>query len=337
LKHSSIVAGVASIAGSGITKPIFVSPAENGRQSRVAASSWPREEIKEMDANEFHRSRRFVSTPYGNIAYVERGSGPVALFVHGYPLNGYQWREIIPKLADVRRCIALDMMAAGSTTISSDQEVSYTAQASMIESFLDALGIRQVDLVGNDSGAAVSQILAANAPGRIRSLMLSNCEVHDCWPPPILEPMIAAANAGTYKVRLRRLLGDLTECRNVFSVVFEHTDRIADETFRTYFEPLVTSEESGRNMERFLTSINAQQTLAIEPKLKQLQVPTLILWGTGDVIFPVKWAHWLKETIPGAREMVELPGAKLWFPEEYAQLVSEKLRAHWTAQRAATI
>jgi len=64
-----------------------------------------------MDAAEYHKRRRFANTPFGEIAYVERGSGPVTLFVHGYPLNGYQWRGIIERLSDVRRCIAVDLRA----------------------------------------------------------------------------------------------------------------------------------------------------------------------------------------------------------------------------------
>ena len=55
----------------------------------------------------------------------------------------------------------------------------------------------------------------------------------------------------------------------------------------------------------------------------------MIMWGTGDTFFPLKSAYWLKATIPGAREVIELPGAKVWFPEEYPEFVSEKLREHW--------
>jgi alpha/beta hydrolase fold len=78
-----------------------------------------------MDASEYHRRRRFARTPFGDIAFVERGSGPVAVFLHGYPLNGYQWRNIIERLSDARRCIALDLMGAGYTRTALDQAVSY--------------------------------------------------------------------------------------------------------------------------------------------------------------------------------------------------------------------
>jgi pimeloyl-ACP methyl ester carboxylesterase len=99
---------------------------------------------------------------------------------------------------------------------------------------------------------------------------------------------------------------------------------------RTYYEPFVTSDLSGQNLERFITSIDARHTVEIEVLLRELHVPTLIMWGTGDAIFPLKWAYWLKAAIRGAHEVIELPGVKVWFPEEYPEFVSEKLRAHWT-------
>ena len=46
-----------------------------------------------MKAAEFHQARKFADTTFGRIAYVEKGSGPVALFVHGFPLNGFAWRS----------------------------------------------------------------------------------------------------------------------------------------------------------------------------------------------------------------------------------------------------
>jgi hypothetical protein len=55
------------------------------------------------------------------------------------------------------------------------------------------------------------------------------------------------------------------------------------------------------------------QTVRIENKLKVLLVPTLVVWGTGDIFFPVKWSQWLVETIPGAKKSVELQNARMLF------------------------
>ena len=78
-----------------------------------------------------------------------------------------------------------------------------------------------------------------------------------------------------------------------------------------------------------LTSLHARDLLAIEPALARLQVPTLIVWGTGDTAFRLKWAYWLRDTIPGATDVVEIDGARLFFPDERAAELTAALRRHW--------
>src|ERR1700693_5228107 len=104
---------------------------------------------------------RSIETPSGRISYAEAGSGPVALFVHGVVLNKHLWRHQLSGLSDIRRCIAVDLLAHGDTEIEPNHDVSVTANAKMLREVLDALRIDQVDLVGNDSGGGVAQIFAA--------------------------------------------------------------------------------------------------------------------------------------------------------------------------------
>src|SRR6201984_1281721 len=104
-----------------------------------------------MGENKPLPARRSVQTPSGRISYTEQGTGPTALFVHGVLLNGYLWRHQLAGLPDLRRCIAVDLLAHGATEIAPDQDVSVTANAKMLKEVLDALKIAQVDLVGHDS------------------------------------------------------------------------------------------------------------------------------------------------------------------------------------------
>lgn len=62
-----------------------------------------------------------------------------------------------------------------------------------------------------------------------------------------------------------------------------------------------------------------------------MRAPTLIVWGTADVFFDVKWAYWLRDTIPGATEVIEVPGAKLFFPEEQPAMLAERILEHRAA------
>lgn len=105
-----------------------------------------------MDAAAFHAARRFAETGFGRIAYVERGAGDAALFLHGFPLNGFQWRGALDRLSTHRRCIAPDFLAMGYTEVAEGQSVAPDAQAGMLVALLDTLSIPAVDLVANDSG-----------------------------------------------------------------------------------------------------------------------------------------------------------------------------------------
>ncbi|HEX8660819.1 MAG TPA: alpha/beta hydrolase, partial [Brevundimonas sp.] len=59
--------------------------------------------------DQFHAARQFVDLPGGRVAFVELGSGPAAIFLHGYPLNGFQWRGAMARLSPHRRCVAPDL------------------------------------------------------------------------------------------------------------------------------------------------------------------------------------------------------------------------------------
>lgn len=281
-------------------------------------------------------SKRSMQTRSGRIAYVEKGTGPAALFVHGVLLNGHLWRNQLDELSDLRRCIALDLLAHGDTESDREQDVSATANAQMIGEFLDALGIDQADLVGNDSGGGIAQIFAALNPGRVRSLTLTDCDAHDNWPPDAFKPFLEMVAAGGLRGALEAMLADKSVYRSAGALgpAYEHPDRVTDATIETYLRPFLRTEGRMRDLERFLLAFDCRHTLAVERPLGTLRAPTLIVWGTDDVYFDVRWSHWLADTIPGTKRRVELEGARLFFPEERPQELNRELRAHWAAEGA---
>jgi pimeloyl-ACP methyl ester carboxylesterase len=272
-------------------------------------------------------------TASGRISYVEKGKGPVALFVHGVLLNSHLWRHQLAHLFDTRRCIALDLLAHGDTEIKPDQDVSVTANARMLEQFLDALSIPQADIVGNDSGGGIAQIFAALHPERVRSLTLTNCDAHDNWPPEAFKPFLSMAAAGGLRGALEGMLADKGVYRSpqALGLAYERPDLLSDESIETYLRPLVRTEQRTRDFQRFLAAFDNTHTVSIESRLKTLKAPTLIVWGTDDIYFDVKWSRWLAETIPGTRKRVELKGARIFFPEERWEELNRELRTHWQA------
>ena len=280
---------------------------------------------------------RHAATALGDVAYTERGRGPTALFVHGVFLNGHLWRDVVDRVADVRRCLAVDLLGHGATRTPPEADVSFTGQAEMLEAFCARLGLDQVDLVANDSGTAVAQIFAARHPGRIRTLTLTNGDVHTNFPPEAVKPLIDATAQGLLPSIGQRMLEDVENARAQFAVGYEHPERIGEETLRIYLEPLFATPEATRHLERFILALDCRHTVEVEPALRRLAAPTLVVWGTGDVFFDVRWAYWLRDTIPGTRAVIELDGAKLFFPEERPAELAAALREHWQAAEGVAV
>ena len=290
-----------------------------------------------MDIATFHASRRFADVKSGRIAYFDRGTGTGGA-VH--PRCADQRLSLAPchRSRKVhRRCIAIDLMGLGYTEISPTQDVSFTAQAQMIAEVLDALGIDKIDLVGNDSGGAIAQIFAAHHPHRLTSLVLTNCDVHDGWPPPQVLPLMEHSRKGTLAPIFQPTLDrpDLAReryARGESAPLFRSyadTSVLTDDVIRLYLQPLLSSPQRIDAFQRYWLGFDNAQTLAIHAALKTLQVPTLIVWGLKDIFFDKKWAYWLKDTIPGAKRVVEVEDGRLFFPEDRPETLTVPMLEFW--------
>jgi pimeloyl-ACP methyl ester carboxylesterase len=274
---------------------------------------------------------QFVDTPSGRIAYAERGEGPVALFVHGVLVNNHIWRHQLAALSDIRRCIAVDLLGHGHTEAAAGQDVSSAAQAAMLAELLDALGVETVDLVGNDGGGAVAQLFAVAHPERVRSLVLTNCDAHDNWPPKAFQGFVDMCAAGGLPDTLAAMAQDKAIYRSAGALgpCYEDASQVGDDTIDAYLQPYLANPERLQDLARFVAAFDNRQTTAIEGQLRALETPTLVVWGDDDVYFDRKWGRWLKDTIPGTRRLVELKGARLFFPEERPEQFNREVRAHW--------
>lgn len=288
-----------------------------------------------LDAVGFRTARRYVSTRQGSIAYVERGSGPAALFLHGFPLNGYQWRGALERLSPYRRCVAPDFLGLGYTEVAAGQSVSPDAQVEMLVAVLDALSIRDVDLLANDSGGAVAQLLVTRHPERVRTMLLTNCDVENDSPPPSVVPVIKLARAGRFADEwLAPWVADKVLARSdkgIGGMTFTYPERLDDAAIDMYLGPLVSSPQRKALTNAYAVALAPNPLAGVEAGLRRCRVPTRILWGTGDTIFAQASADYLDRTLPNSRGVRRVPGAKLFWPEEFPDLIAEEARALWSA------
>lgn len=281
--------------------------------------------------------RRYVETPLGRIAYLDRGRGPAALFVHGVFFNGDLWNGVVDGVAGVRRCLCPDLHAHGWTEEPADADLSFAGQAEMLAAFLDAVGVDQADVVGNDSGGGIAQILAARHPERVRTLTLTNCDTHDGWPPEAFRPAIELITGPGGTDALANLASDPATARGAFAMGLEDPDKLTDELVARCFGQLVASPERAEAVVRFFRAFDCADTVAVEPQLRQLEAPALIVWGGADTFFDRKWAYWLRDTLGNVTRLVEIPRGRLFLPLDRPDELAAELLRHWDALPAAAV
>jgi len=286
---------------------------------------------------DFRSRQRTIRLGDDQIAYVDEGEGPVALFIHGWPLNGFHWRGSVPALAKIRRCLVPDLMGLGYSDVPADRDLSPTAQAGMLWRLADALGAGSLDLVANDSGVAIAQLMAVQAPDRVASMLLTNGDVHEDSPPKALEPALQAAARGELADMIRAHIetpGFAASPQGLGGICYENPAALTPESIEIYFKPLLASPTREAQFQRYGVAFKPNPLPAIEPQLRKLRAPVRMVWGDADIHFGLHLAEWLDRSLPGSRGIRRVPGAKLFFPEEQPDLIVAEARALWSERRA---
>ncbi len=287
---------------------------------------------------EWDAARRWAATRFGRIAYVERGAGQGALFLHGFPLSSYQWRDAVARLAAHRRCVAPDFLGLGHTEVAAGQSVAPDAQVEMLVALLDRLEMPSVDVVASDSGGAVAQLLAVRHPARVRTLLLANCDAEIDSPPPALLPVIELARAGKFADEwLAPWLADRRLARSpegIGGMCYADPAHPTDDAIASYFEPVLRSPERKAFLHAYAVALDPNPLAGIAPALARCTVPARVVWGTADAIFSKESPGYLARTFGNSRGVRSLEGRKLFWPEELPDVVAEEARLLWGVDQA---
>lgn len=279
------------------------------------------------------KGMRTCTLRQGEIAYLDEGCGPPALFIHGWPLSGHHWRPMIDAVKSVRRCLAPDLMGLGWTRVAADQSLSPVAQTDMLIDFLDALALATVDVVANDSGTCIAQLLAVAAPHRVRSLLLTNGDVDTNSPPAALAPALAAARAGVLDQLIEQHLVDTAFAHSeagLGGLCYTDPRNLTLDKMLVYFKPLLSSPLRRYQFQRYGQQFEPTPLIAIRSSLQALQIPARMVWGTGDIHFSIEWAYWLDHCLSRSTGVREVAGAKLFFTEEFPALMAEEASRLWS-------
>lgn len=270
-----------------------------------------------MNRSEELGREHLVTLPQGEIRYFERGSGRPVVFVHGVLVNAELWRAVVPGVAEAGfRCIAPDWpMGAHELPMRPDADLTPTGHADLIARFLEELDLRDVIIVANDTGGALTQILMTRHPERIERVVLTPCDCFDYFFPPLFKPLSALAKVpGSMQ-----LVAALTRVRALYRTPFflgwmskrEIPRRITE----IYFEPLRRSAAVRRDARKLLSTAHPRYTQAAAEKLHSFDRPVLLAWASEDRVFPMRLGRRLAALLPDAR-LVEIEDSYLFVTED---------------------
>jgi pimeloyl-ACP methyl ester carboxylesterase len=204
----------------------------------------------------------------------------------------------------------------------------------MIAGFLERLAIQQVDLIANDSGGAVAQLFVTRYPQRVRTLLLTNCDVETDSPPPALSPIIECARAGVYPdLYLEPWLQHKDEARlptGIGGMCYSDPAHPTDAALDQYLAPLVASAERKALVNRYALGLTPNPLDGIAPRLRECIVPTRIVWGMSDTIFSGNNPDYLTGLLLEVTGVRRIREAKLFFPEEYPDIIAAEARLLWS-------
>ncbi|HEX6310151.1 MAG TPA: alpha/beta hydrolase [Acidimicrobiia bacterium] len=260
---------------------------------------------------------REVTLASGTIAYRETGTGPTVVFVHGVFVNGDLWRQVVPWLGRGVRCITPDWPLGSHTVpMNDDADLSPPAIAALVAEFLAALDLRDVTLVGNDTGGAVCQLVAADHPDRVGRLVLTSCDAFEVFPPKpfgVLRLMTRVPGA-TFLTAHGLRWRPFQRQRIAYGQVMQELP--PGEIIASYTGSLRHSRAIRRDARKVLRGLDPRHTLAVADRLDRFDRPVLVAWGGNDRFFPRSLAERLTACFPRARlEVVE--GARTFVPEDH--------------------
>jgi pimeloyl-ACP methyl ester carboxylesterase len=275
-----------------------------------------------------------VQLPQGAIRYRDTGEGEPILFVHGALVDGQLWSKVTPRLEGEFRCVVPDLpLGAHVLPMKPDADLTPPGLARLIDGFAEAIGLGPVTLVGNDTGGALCQLVAANHGERVARLVLTNCDSHDRFPPfPFtLFKYLAFVPGGLWAMGqpfrssavMRRVIGTIAN------------EPVPDDILDRWARPSLENPDVRRDLGKLLKSVSSKYTLEAAERLRSFDRPALLAWAPNDPFFKLSYAERLAREIPDCRlELVE--GSRTFVPwdrpERLAELIAGFVRAPATAE-----
>ncbi|MFE6886923.1 alpha/beta fold hydrolase [Streptomyces sp. NPDC057694] len=240
----------------------------------------------------------------GTIAYRDSGgTGPVTVLLHGFMMDASLWDAVRGDLSADHRCIVPTLpLGAHRHVMRADADLSLPGIARLVAEFLERLDLRDVTLVGNDTGGALVQLLMADDAARVGRAVLISCDAFDNFPPGLTGKTLVLA--GKLSPRLFSLFMRQMKLRTMrrLPLAFGWLTRRGDAATAAWIEPVTTQPEISRDTVRMLRAAAADTAVLqrAAERLPRFRRPALVVWASEDRVMPPEHGSRLAELLPHA-------------------------------------
>jgi haloalkane dehalogenase len=266
----------------------------------------------------------------GEMHYVDEGSGPPILFVHGTPTNSYEYRHLIAALSTRFRCIAPDHLGFGQSARPRSFPYTPEAHAAVLREFVERLGVDDFTLVVHDFGGPIGLPLITDHPSHpshpphVRRLILLNT-----WAWPLDDDPKMARGARFIGGAIGRFLYRYANAslRLIMPSAYGDRKKLTPEIHRRYLDVFRDRDARVRVLHALAKSLLGSRAhyQSLLDRLDRLRaMPVLIVWGMKDSAFqPYQLERW-RRLLPDARVEI-IDGAGHWPHEEEPARVIEAI------------
>jgi pimeloyl-ACP methyl ester carboxylesterase len=266
----------------------------------------------------------------GTIGYEDTGGqGPTLVLLHGLVMDASLWDDVIADLSVDHRCVAPTLpLGAHRYAMHADADLSLRGIARLVAELLDRLDLRDVTLVGNDTGGAVVQLLVCDGATRVGRIVLASCDAFDNFPPGltgktlVLTGKLPPAMFGLFMQQMR-----LRPLRRL-PIAFGWLTKRGDAATAHWIKPVLHEREIRRDSVRALRVAAADKHLLLDAAecLAAYDRPALVVWASGDRVMPPDHGRRLAELLPHG-QLIEIPDSYTLIPLDQPAQLAQTIRA----------
>ncbi|WP_370946375.1 alpha/beta fold hydrolase [Amycolatopsis sp. cg5] len=253
----------------------------------------------------------------GSLRYRDEGEGPPVVFVHGLLVDSGLWRAVIPDVVAAGfRCLAPDWpLGAHRLPMNADADLTPPGVAKLIAEFLTELDLREVTVVANDTGGAITQILMANHPERVGRVVLTPSDTFEEFFPPLFSalPRLARVPGSMWLLTQAVRFKAVQRLPIAFGWVAKRP--LPADVVDGFLRPSRENRLIRRDLGKLLRGVHRRHTLAAAREFPRFRKPVLLAWAREDRVFKLASAYRLAELLPDAR-VVEIEDSWTFVPQD---------------------